>query len=152
MLLNWATSRGMRIRLRKTWLARATWSSVLQMATGSCRKRKIWLSLSLSPLSLSCRSLMRRKALIFECSSSPVMPLVMKSSAPISSPRIRSAVSVSELIIRIGIPLVSWWRRRMRLTSKPCIPGISLSRRIRSGRVSRARRAPLAPSWAVTTW
>ena len=49
-----------------SWLASSTRSSELQMATGSCRNRKIWLSLSLSPLRRSCRSLMRRKARILE--------------------------------------------------------------------------------------
>src|SRR5215469_326787 len=77
--------------------------------------------------------------------------LERKSSAPASSPRTRSAASVSAVTITTGMSAVRASALSRRQTSKPSMRGIMTSSRMRSGRSSCAMRKAPSPSFAAST-
>src|SRR6185437_7871232 len=77
--------------------------------------------------------------------------LERKSSAPASSPRTRSAASVSAVTITTGMSVVRASALSRRQTSNPSMRGIMTSSRMRSGRSSWAMRNAPSPSLAVST-
>src|SRR5215469_3274524 len=77
--------------------------------------------------------------------------LERKSSAPDSSPRTRSAASVSAVTITTGMSDVRASALSRRQTSNPSMRGIMTSSRMRSGRSSWAIRSALSPSLAAST-
>src|SRR5215469_2906935 len=77
--------------------------------------------------------------------------LERKSSAPDSSPRTRSAASVSAVTITTGMSDVRASALSRRQTSNPSMRGIMTSSRMRSGRSSWAIRSAFSPSFAAST-
>ncbi|MNT13897.1 hypothetical protein D3C72_1488800 [compost metagenome] len=77
--------------------------------------------------------------------------LVRKSSAPASSPRIRSCRPSSAVTSTTGICRVFGSSLRRRQVSNPSMPGIMTSSRIRSGCSAMARLMAVSPSPQVRT-
>src|ERR1700722_5456499 len=79
------------------------------------------------------------------------MGLHRKSSAPALIPLMRSSVAVRPVISTTGVSRVSGALLMRRHTSKPSIPGIMMSRRIKSGRKVAHSAMAVRPSGASRT-
>ncbi len=100
---------------------------------------------------LSVNRFMRASERTRASSSRVSIGLVRKSSAPASRPSIRAARSAIPVIRMIGVNRVARFRRIMRHSSNPLVPGSCTSSKTTSGeRVVMAARAD-GPSTAVST-